>query len=77
MARGWKIVAATRREGGGPPMKEYYLVAISDPELAVRALRERKTLLDAELTVEGEASDEHLDWLDVRGSEIFCVLAVS
>jgi hypothetical protein len=77
MAQGWKVIASTERAGGGPPMKEYFLVAIADRDEAVRALRERKKLLDAKLTVDGEASADYLDWLDVRGGEILSVIAVS
>jgi hypothetical protein len=42
MASGWKIITATKRLGGGPPMKEYFLVAIEDQDEAVKALRERR-----------------------------------
>jgi hypothetical protein len=37
MASGWKIITATKRLGGGPPMKEYFLVAIADRDEAVKA----------------------------------------
>lgn len=77
MAKGWKVIAATKRKGGGPLMKEYFLVAIANRDEAVRALRERKKLLDAELTVDGEATADFLDWLDVRGGEILSVIAAS
>jgi hypothetical protein len=58
-------------------MKEYFLVAIADRDEAVEALRERKHLLETKLTVSGEATDDYLDWLDVRSGEILAVLAVS
>ena len=77
MAGGWKIISATKRLGGGPPLKEYFLVAISDKTEALAALRDRKNLADAELVVSGEATADYLAWLDVRGGEILCVLAVS
>jgi hypothetical protein len=77
MVTGWKIIAATIRPGGGPPTKEYFLVAIADRDEAVRALRERKRLGDVELTVAGEATSGYLEWLDVRAGEILSVLAVS
>ncbi len=77
MAKGWKVISDTKRLGGGPPLKEYFLVAIADREEAVKALRERKKLLDADIKVDGEATAETLDWLDVKGGEILSVLAVS
>jgi hypothetical protein len=67
MASGWKIITATKRLGG-QPMKEYFLVAIADRDEAVKALRVRRQLLDVQITVAGQATDE---------SEIFCVMAVS
>jgi hypothetical protein len=45
MAKGWKTVSATKRLGGGPLMKEYFLVAIADRDGALKALREPKNLL--------------------------------
>ena len=56
---------------------EYFLVAIADRDEAVKALRERRQLLDVQITVAGQATDEYLEWLDVRPGEIFCVMAVS
>ena len=38
---------------------------------------ERRQLLDVQITVAGQATDEYLEWLDVRPGEIFCVMAVS
>jgi hypothetical protein len=58
-------------------MKEYFLVAIADRDEAVKALRELRQLLDVQITVAGQATDEYLEWLDVRPGEIFCVMAVS
>jgi hypothetical protein len=49
MASGWKIITATKRLGGGPPIKEYFLVAIVDRDEAVTALRERRQLQRARL----------------------------
>jgi hypothetical protein len=43
-ANGWKITSVTKRPGGGPPLKEYFLVTIEDRHEAVKALRERKNL---------------------------------
>ena len=58
-------------------MKKYFLVAIADRDEAVKALRERRQLLDVQITVAGQATNEYLGWLDVRPGEIFCVMAVS
>ena len=58
-------------------MKEYFIVALEDRHEAVRVLRERKNLVDADITVIGEVWAKQLDWLDVRGGEIFSVLAIS
>ena len=78
MTKTWKIIATTKRLGGGPPLKEYFLVAISNQAAALDALRaKRPDLLDAELTIDGEATPEDVKWLDVQGGEIFCVMAVS
>ena len=58
-------------------MKEYFLVASADRDEAVKAPRERRQLLDVQITVAGQATDEYLEWLDVRPGEIFCVMVVS
>ena len=58
-------------------MKEYFLVVIADRDEAVKALRDRRQLLDVQITVAGQATDEYLEWLDVRPGEIFSVMAVS
>jgi hypothetical protein len=55
-------------------MKEYFLVASADRDEAVKAPRERRQLLDVQITVAGQATDEYLD---VRPGEVFCVMAVS
>src|SRR5260370_9685581 len=67
MGRGWKIITGTKRLGGGPPMKEYFLVVIVDRDEAVKALRERRQLLDVQITVAGQATDEYLEWLAMTG----------
>jgi hypothetical protein len=78
MAKGWKIVTSTERLGGGPPLKEYFLVAVPDRYLAIATLRKRRTdLLNVPCDVVGEADEKLLDWLDVQANEVFCVLAVS
>ena len=77
MAKVWKIKAhEVKHMGGGPPLKEYYLVAMSDQFAAMSALRKRPTLRDADLTVVGEASPDDVEWLDVKDGEIFCVMPI-
>jgi hypothetical protein len=74
MALGWKITAVTKRLGAGPPLTEWFVVAVSDQSLALAMLRERHP--DAELTVVGEASDNMLAGFDVGPCQIFCVMAM-
>lgn len=66
MAKVWKITAQEEHMLGGPPLKQYFLVAMSDQFSAMSALRKRPTLRDADLTVVGEASP----------GEIFCVMPI-
>src|SRR5215471_15970475 len=76
-AKVWKITAhEVKHMGGGPPLKEYFLVAMSDQFDAMSALRKRPTLRDADLTVVGEASPDDVEWLDVKDGEIFCVMPI-
>jgi hypothetical protein len=77
MAKGWQIIATIKRLGGGPPMKEYFVIAIADPTEAMKALRERKIFLDTDLTVDGEATSETLERLDIKDGEILSVIAFS
>ncbi len=74
MARGWIIIAHRNQERIGAPLKEWYAVAIPDRVRAVEALRLRKNLLDATLTVDGEASPEYLDQLDVKDGQILSIV---
>jgi hypothetical protein len=76
MGCGWKIIASTERLKGGPPVKEYYLVAIPDRDMAITELRDREKLFEATFTVAGAADSAALDWLDVQDGEIFCVMAI-
>ena len=78
MAIVWKIITSTARMGGGgPPLKEYFLVAIADRDAALRALRYRRPDVEAStMTVVGEASPDYVEWLDVKDGDIFCVAAV-
>jgi hypothetical protein len=76
MASGWKNHNGDKALRW-QPMKEYFLVAIADRDEAVKALRVRRQLLGVQITVAGQATDEYLEWLDVRPGEILCVMAVS
>ena len=77
MAKVWKITAhEVKHMGGGSPLKEYFLVAMSDQFAAMSALRKRPTLRDADLTVVGEASPNVVEWLDVKDGEIFSVIPI-
>jgi hypothetical protein len=79
MAKIWKVISSTARMGGGgPPLKEYFLVAIADRDAALTALKFRRPDVEAsEMTVAGEASPESVAWLDVKEGDIFCLAAVS
>ena len=74
MAKGWIIIAQRKQVGSGAPLKEWYAVAIPDRAEAVEAVRLRKNLLDATLTVESEASPEYLDQLDVKNGQILSIV---
>ena len=74
MATGWIIIAHRKQEGTGAPLKEWYAVAIPDRVRAVEALLWRKNLLDATLMVDGEASPEYLDQLDVKEGQILSIV---
>jgi hypothetical protein len=76
MAKVWKITACEEHMKGGPPRKQYFLVALPDQFAAMSALRKRPTLRDADLTVVGEASPEEAEWLDAKDGEIFCVMPI-
>ena len=73
MPKAWKMIAYTQRLGSGKPLKEFYLVAISDRDAAVEALRIRKDLVDAQIEVLGQATSDFVDWLEVKNNEIFCI----
>ena len=52
MPSAWKIVVNKRpKEIGGPPAREFYLVALPEKEAAVAVLRMREGYNDAELEV--------------------------
>ena len=74
MGRSELIIAHRKQEGTSAPLKEWYAVAIPDRVRAVEALRLRKNLLDATLTVDSAASPEYLDQLDVRDDQILSIV---
>ena len=64
--------------GGGPPLKEYFLVAIADRNAALAALRNRRPdVEESEMTIVGEASPDYVEWLDMKDDDIRCVQLVS
>jgi len=79
MAKIWKINAFTKRMGGGgPPLVEYFLVAIADKQAALAALRMRRPdLEESPFTVVGEAAADVIQWLDMKEDQIRCVTEVS
>ena len=81
MTKVWKITSSTpRMGGGGSPLKEYFLVAISDQSAALKALRYRRPDVEASnLTVVGETNTDNLEWrwLDLQEGQIPCLAAVS
>jgi hypothetical protein len=79
MGKVWKITSSTpRMGGGGPPLKEYFLVAVADRSAALAALRYRRPDIEnSELAVIGEVSADDAEWLDLQDGQIFCVQAVS
>ena len=78
MGKIWKIISSTARMGGGaPPLKEYFLVAISDQANALRTLRSKRPDIElSQLTVVGEANSDHVDWLGVKDGDVVCLQAV-
>jgi hypothetical protein len=72
----WKITALIECPYGGPPVKEYYLVAAPDGYAATAALRKKFSyLLDTQCDVIGEAAPAFLDWLDFRDNKVYRVMA--
>lgn len=77
MAKGWQIVLATERLGGGDPDVEHFIVAVADSERAVEVLRKRKKLTPNQKTlVFGEASDQVLQFLNAKRGEVYSVAVV-
>jgi hypothetical protein len=79
MTKVWKIISSTpRMGGGGPPLKQYFLVAASDQSAALRALRHRRPDVEAsQLTVAGETNTLEWQWLDLQEGQILALEAVS
>jgi hypothetical protein len=78
MSKIWKIISSTERMGGGgAPLKEYFLVAISEQKDALRRPKYKRPDIErSELTVVGEASPDYVEWFGVKEGDIFCLLAV-
>jgi hypothetical protein len=74
----WKIISSTERMGGGgPPLEEYFLVAISDQKDALRALAYRRPDIErSEFAIVGEANSDYVEWLGMKDGDIFCVQRV-
>ena len=74
----WKIISSTERMGGGgPPLKEFFLVAINDQENALRTLKHKRPDIErSELTVVGEVNPNYVEWFGVKDDDIFCLRAV-
>jgi hypothetical protein len=78
MAKAWKFIALVDRLGGGPPAKQYFVVAIPDQTEALAGLRVRRPDLEgAEIKVVGEAPQSLLDEWNVQEDEVFCSMAIS
>ena len=81
MTKVWKIISSTpRMGGGGPPLKQYFLVATSKLSAALKVLRDRRPDVEAsKLTVAGETNTDNLEWqwLDLQEGQILVLEAVS
>ena len=74
----WKIISSTERMGGGgPPLKEYFLVATSDQKNAMKILKHKRPDIErSELAIVGEAKPEYVEWLGLKDGDIFCLQEV-
>jgi hypothetical protein len=74
----WKIISSTERMGGGgPPLKEYFLVAIGDQANALSSLKHKRPDIElSKLSVVGEANADYVEWLNVRDGDIVCLQAL-
>jgi hypothetical protein len=64
MGKGWILVVVTPRLGGQPnfePLRECFLVGAVDSREALRILRERNNVDNAEYIVAGEATAQIID----------------
>ena len=72
----WKITALIECLDGGPPIKEYFLVAAPHGYAAIAALRKNFSyLLDTQCDVIGEVAPAFLDWLDFGDNKVYRVMA--
>ena len=79
MAKVWKVIAISYRERSPPPLKRYFLVAITDQEEAVEALRIRRKLPEADVVMVGEATTSFLEWAgagDIEEAQIREITAI-
>jgi hypothetical protein len=78
MSKIWKIISSTERMGGGgPPLKEYFLVAINDHANALRTLKYKRPDIErSKLTVVGEAEVNSVEWFGLQDGDISCLLPV-
>jgi hypothetical protein len=74
MAKGWQIVVATQRTGGGEPIVEHFIAVIADRERAIELLCERTRA--AKVLVFGEAPRTTLDFLGAKAGDIFAISMV-
>ncbi len=74
----WKVISSTERMGGGgPPLREFFLVAISDQANALRTPRYKRPDIErSALSIVGEADSNYVEWLGVKDGDIVCLQAV-
>jgi hypothetical protein len=78
MAKGWNIISSRKEWGAAPALKEYFIVAISERDAAVAALRQsREDLGDADMMVVAAARPSEIDWLKAKAGDIFAVVIVA
>lgn len=71
MSKVWNVIVSTERMGGGPPLKEYFLVARHDQVAALIALRQlRPDLIGGDFNVVGTTSPQFVEWLDIKDGQI-------
>jgi hypothetical protein len=70
----WHIIAEIHpvgRESGASPVREYFVVAMTEPDHAVESLQMRKDLSESKLTVVGEATPAFIENFNIKEGEIF------